>query len=137
MRTTEIGINLIIPGARLSLLEQELAAVKALGFGLVEIDHAPFPLIIDGELHAPSAAGFCSVVKASGLCRTVHGFCRLNLAFDPRHDLCKSVMRAQIRFCRELGANRLVYHSGLQALDEVHDGLRSTLLSPEERAAGA
>jgi sugar phosphate isomerase/epimerase len=46
-------------------------------------------------------------------------------------------MRCQIEICRAMGAFCLVYHSGLQALDEVRYGVRRTLLSQEELAAGA
>jgi len=46
-------------------------------------------------------------------------------------------MAGQIEICRVIGASRLVYHSGLQALDQVQYGLRRSLLSDEELAAGA
>jgi sugar phosphate isomerase/epimerase len=118
-------------------LERGLEALRELGYRLVEIDPNPFALIIDGELRQQQLAGFLSVAKGSGLRFSVHGIGRLNLAFDPRHDLCKRIMRAQVELCQALGATRLVYHSGLQALDGVRSGLRTTLLTDTELAEGA
>ena len=46
-------------------------------------------------------------------------------------------MRAQIELSAAMGATRLVYHSGLQALDEVKSGFRATLLTPQELEEGA
>lgn len=46
-------------------------------------------------------------------------------------------MRCQLEVCRAVGAGILVYHSGLQALDQVQYGVRPTLLSDEELLAGA
>lgn len=62
---------------------------------------------------------------------------RLNLAYDPRHDLCRRIMVAQIEICRAIGAARIVYHSGLQALDAARSGVRSRLFSNEELREGA
>jgi sugar phosphate isomerase/epimerase len=77
------------------------------------------------------------VTKRSGLRFSVHGLGRLNLAFDPRHDLCRKIMRAQLQLCEAMGATRLVYHSGLQALEKVKSGVRTKLLTAQELEEGA
>jgi sugar phosphate isomerase/epimerase len=46
-------------------------------------------------------------------------------------------MQCQLEICRRVGAARLVYHSGLQALDRVRYGVRRTLLRDAELAEGA
>jgi sugar phosphate isomerase/epimerase len=94
-------------------------------------------LIFDGELRHRQLADFLGVTRRSGLRFSVHGIGRLNLAYDPRHELCRKIMRAQIELCAAMGATRLVYHSGLQALDEVHRGVRATLLTAQELEEGA
>ena len=68
---------------------------------------------------------------------TVHGLNRLNLAYDARHELCRRIMAAQLQVAGAVDASCLVYHSGLQALDAVHYGVRRTLLSEQELVAGA
>ena len=135
----DIGINLKAPGSAFTLRELELALgkLRELGYPLVEIDPSSFPLIIDGELRPRQLADFVAVTRNSGLRFSVHGFGRLNLAYDPRHDLCRRVMRAQIELCSAVAATRLVYHSGLQALEEVRNGVRGTLLTDQELEEGA
>ncbi len=135
----DIGINLDTPGPATTLArtEVELARLAALGFRLVEIGVSPFAVIVNGEIRQKQLSGLCSVLSGAGLRYSLHGIGRLNLAFDPRHELARSIMRAQIGFCRAIGATRLVYHSGLQALDGVAKGTRRTLLSDEELAEGA
>jgi sugar phosphate isomerase/epimerase len=118
-------------------LEAKLARYHDLGYTLVELDSGAFPLIINGEVRKPQLADFAAVLKNVNLRYSVHGLSRLNLAYDPRHELCRQIMACQIEVCRAVGAAQLVYHSGLQALDTVRAGLRRTLLSEEELAAGA
>jgi sugar phosphate isomerase/epimerase len=139
IRVRDIGITLKVPtGANpFRALESALAALRGSGFALVEIDPAPFTAILDGEILPGRLADLVAVLTGSGLRFSVHGLGRLNLAYDPRHDLCRRIMRAQIALCRAVGAGRLVYHSGLQALDEVRTGMRRTLLSAEELEEGA
>ncbi len=78
-----------------------------------------------------------SVLRNHRLRYSVHGISRLNLAYDPRHDLAKRIMRCQIEISKAVGASRLVHHSGLQALDAARLGLRQSLLSDEELTEGA
>jgi sugar phosphate isomerase/epimerase len=46
-------------------------------------------------------------------------------------------MACQIEISQAIGASHLVVHSGLQALDAVRHGIRASLLSDQELAAGA
>jgi sugar phosphate isomerase/epimerase len=125
--------NVFTPGQ----IETTLGMLGQLGYTLVEIDPGLFPLIFNGELRKPQLADFLEVTRRSGLRFSVHGLGRLNLAYDHRHALCKKIMRTQIELCAAMGATRLVYHSGLQALDEVHCGVRTTLLTAQELEEGA
>jgi sugar phosphate isomerase/epimerase len=139
IRVQDIGVSLKIQGHVFTphLLEIALGRLAQLGFPLVEINPSLYPLIFDGELRQRQLADFLGVTRRSGLRFSVHGFDRLNLAYDPRHELCKKIMRAQIELCAAMGGTRLVYHSGLQALEEVKSGVRSTLLTARELDEGA
>jgi sugar phosphate isomerase/epimerase len=135
----DIGVSLKIPGNVFTphTLEFALGRLAQLGYPLVEIDPSLYALIFNGELRQRQLADFLMVTRGSGLRFSVHGIGRLNLAYDPRHELCKKIMRAQIELCEAVGAARLVYHSGLQALDDVKNGVRATLLTAEELEEGA
>ena len=135
----DIGVARNSPGhsGQLRQLEQDLAYYQELGFPLVEIDPSPFCLILNGELRQPQLQDLLAVLGNFDLRYSVHGLCRLNLAYDPRHDLCRRILLCQIEICRAMGASLLVYHSGLQALDAVRYGVRRALLTEEELDAGA
>ncbi len=135
----DIGINLDTPGPATTLArtEDELGRLRALGFRLVEIGVSPYAVVVNGEIRQKQLADLGAVLAGAGMRYSVHGIGRLNLAFDPRHELCRRVMRAQIAMCAAIGATRLVYHSGLQALDELANGTRHTLRTDEELAEGA
>lgn len=139
IRVRDIGVTLKVPTDAFPLraLETGLAFLQATGFMLVEIEPTPFGVIVDGGIRQRQLDRLAAVLAGSGLRFSVHGFGRLNLAYDPRHDLCRRIMRCQIELCRAVGATRLVYHSGLQALEEVRTGARESLLGPEELAEGA
>lgn len=139
MHIHDIGIALNSPGhsGQLRQLERDLAYVQELGFPLVEIDPSPYGLVVNGELRQAQMADFLAVLRGFDLRYSIHGPGRLNLAYDPRHELCRRIMLCQIEISRAAGAAHLVYHSGLQALDAVRYGVRRSLLTDEELAAGA
>lgn len=139
MQITAIGIAATRPGAPPTLagLEQALGELRDLGYTLVEVDATGSGTIVDGAVRPRQLADLAAVLRGSGLRFTAHGISRLNLAYDPRHELCRRIMACQIEVCRAIGATRLVYHSGLQALDLARHGVRRTLLSDEELAEGA
>lgn len=118
-------------------LETELAYYHEVGYRLVEINPLSFGLIVHGQLRQSQLANYLAVLKNFDFRYTVHGLDRLNLAYDPRHELCRRIMTCQIEICRAVGAARLVYHSGLQSLEAVYYGLRESLLTDDELSAGA
>lgn len=122
---------------RFQRLEEALAHVQGLGYELVELSISSLGTIFDGEVRPAPLADLVAVTRNFPLRYTVHGLNRLNLAYDTRHELCRRIMAAQIEVAGAVGATRLVYHSGLQALDEVHYGVRRTLLSEQELIEGA
>ena len=134
-----IGVPSDARGGTKSLkrLEQELDYLQRLGYTVIEIDLIAFGVIINGEVQPRPVANLAAVLNNFDLAYTVHGLSRLNLAYDPRHELCRQIMASQIEICRAIGAAQLVYHSGLQALDQVRYGVRRTLLSDDELAQGA
>lgn len=139
MHIQDIGFSFTPPAGLgiLRRLEEGLEQLAALGYRLIEINPEPFAVLINGEIRQAQLQNLAAVLRNAGLRYTVHGPNRLNLAYDSRHDLCKQILRGQLEICRAIGATRLVYHSGLQALDEVRYGVRPQLLSAEELTAGA
>jgi sugar phosphate isomerase/epimerase len=135
----DIGVSLKTPGSVFTPHQLELALGRLawLGYPVVEVDPSLCALIFDGDLRPRALADFLAVTRSSGLRFSIHGLGRLNLAYDPRHALCRKIMRAHIELCAAVGATRLVYHSGLQALDEVKAGVRATLLTAQELDEGA
>jgi sugar phosphate isomerase/epimerase len=120
----------------LDQLETELAYYYQAGYRLVEVNPLSFSVIVHGELRRAQLASYLAVLKNFNFRYSVHGLDRLNLAYDPQHELCRQIMTCQIEICRAVGASRLVYHSGLQALDAVYYGVRESLLTDEELTAG-
>lgn len=122
---------------RMQRLAETLDAARQAGYELVELSVSSLGLIFDGEVHRRAVDDLVAVTRQFDLRYTVHGLNRLNLAYDTRHALSRRIMTAQIEIARAIGADVLVYHSGLQALDAVHYGVRHTLLSDEELDEGA
>ncbi len=138
MRIQNIGITCSLPAGLdlFSRMESLLERVWDAGFRLVEIHPHPFAIIVDGRIRPRQLDRLRSLLSQFDFQYTIHGLNRLNLAYDRRHDLCVQIMRCQIEICRAVGATCLVYHSGLQALDAVKNGVASTLPSDEELIAG-
>ena len=67
---------------------------------------------------------------------TLHAPNRTNLAFGYDRDLDYAVLQACIEFCREIKADVLVYHSGLQAVEYPRFGFYP-LPDPDEMKRGA
>ncbi len=139
VRVNHIGLAINSPAGlnRFARLEESLGFARDLGYTMVELNLAPFALIIAGDVQRASLSDFVAVLRNFDLRYSLHGLLRLNLAYDSRHELCKRIMACQIDICRAARIETLVYHSGLQALDELRYGLRSTPLSEEELRAGA
>lgn len=122
---------------RFRRLEETLGQIADLGYDLVEIGISSLGIIFDGTVRPAPLADLVAVTRNVKLRYTVHGLNRLNLAYDPRHDLSKRILAAQIEVARAIGSRGVVYHSGLQALDGVRVGVRRTLLSEAELVEGA
>lgn len=139
MNINHIGISFDIPAGprRFQRLEEGLGYIADLGYTLIEMNPHSLAIIVNGEIRQDVLADFINVLGNFDLQYTIHGLNRLNLAYDPRRELCKQIMQAQIAVCRAVNARVLVYHSGLQALDLARYGVRRTLLSEEELADGA
>jgi len=139
MKIHNYGISLDTLGefGSLQRLEQALTYYQELGYSLVEIDLSPFALVIDGNIRQPQLDAFCTVLANFKLHYSIHSPNRLNLAYDSQHELSKRILRCQIEICHAIGGIRVVYHSGLQALDEVAPGLRRTLLTEDALREGA
>jgi sugar phosphate isomerase/epimerase len=139
MHIRDIGLGCDPPylDHRLASLERMLSEFAGFGYRLVELDVAFLGVVIDGRLRQAQLDRVAAVLRGFDLRYSVHGLERLNLAYDPRHDLVCDIMRAQIEFCRAIGATTLVCHSGLQALDDARRGVRRRLLSDDELVAGA
>ena len=138
MRIDGIGIDSGSVGKtnQLKRVEENLDILVNMGYKVVELGLENHNLIINGEIQRPETENLKSVLKNFNLTYTVHGFLRLNLAHDDRIDLCRNIMDAQIEVCKEIGATRLVIHSGLEALTTLRQGVRHTLLSDDELLAG-
>lgn len=121
----------------LERLEQALTFYERIGYTLIEIDVSPFFLVVDGKLRQAQLDKFRAVLAQHNLRYSIHSPNRLNLAYDPRRELCRAILRCQIEICNALGGTRVVYHSGLQALDDVRYGIRRTLLTDQELRDGA
>lgn len=139
MKIHHYGISLDTLGESGSLerLHQVLGQFQELGYSLVEIDLSPFAIVVDGSIRQRQLDAFCAVLSNFDLHYSIHSPNRLNLAYDPRHDLCRRILHCQIQVCRAIGGNRVVYHSGLEALRDVALGLRRQLLTDDELRAGA
>ncbi|MEZ4837198.1 MAG: TIM barrel protein, partial [Caldilineaceae bacterium] len=139
MHIDHIGFSFSVSAGfgALRKFEEGLDHLSRIGYTMIEVNPQPFAIIMDGEIRPQQLANFVSVLRNFDLRYSIHGYNRLNLAYDPRHDLCKRIMACQIEICRAAGADRLVYHSGLQALDDLHRGVRHTPLTEEELITGA
>jgi len=107
------------------------------GWDLIEIPFEGLNLLINGELRSGPLENMVALLRNFKLGYTVHGHMRVNLAFDERHDLACRIMEAQIEFCRRIGADRLVIHSGLEALTAARMGIRPRLPQAHELVEGA
>jgi sugar phosphate isomerase/epimerase len=132
-----LAVGVTAGKGRFKRLEEALAHVQGIGYELVELSFSSLGIIFDGAVRREVLADLVTVTRNFPLRYTAHGLNRLNLAYDSRHELCRRIMAAQIEVAGAIGASCLVYHSGLQALDAVHSGVRRTLLSEQELTDGA
>jgi len=117
-----IGKDLGDVGGHLSKLETLLTYYQQLGYDVVELSSTQLNVIINGVLFSQQVQRVKAILDRFPFRYTVHMPNRTNLAYGANHQLEKMVLRANIEFCAAIGAKRLVYHSGLQALDAARTG---------------
>jgi sugar phosphate isomerase/epimerase len=141
MKVRRIGLDLTdnIPPFHLKRQEQILAERVEAGWKLLEISVEGLNFLINGGLRAGPLENAVALLRNFKMEYTVHGHMRVNLAFDERYDLSCSIMEAQIEFCRRISADRLVIHSGLEALTAARRGYRppSRCRAGRRRQAGS
>ena len=101
----------------LDRLAQALSNIEESDYDIAEVPIAGLNVVINGRLQPQRVIRVKEVLSRYALRYTVHAPIRTNLAYGYDHELEIAVMRASIEFCQAIGAQRLVYHSGLQALD--------------------
>lgn len=121
---------------RLNRLDQCLQYYTELGYDVIELPITGLSVVINGNLFEPRVKRVQEVLNQYDFRYTVHAPNRTNLAYGYDHALEKAVLTASIEFCQAVGAKRLVYHSGLQALDAARTGTVS-LPSDDELERGA
>lgn len=107
----------------LQRLETLLTYYQQLGYDVVELSVTGLNVIINGQLFPRQVQAVKDMLSRYPFRYTVHAPNRTNLAYGAHHALEKEVLRACIQFCAAIDARRLVYHSGLQALDAARTGL--------------
>jgi sugar phosphate isomerase/epimerase len=139
MEVRNIGLDLSASENTFSLKEQEriLASRVEAGWKLIEFPIEGLNILINGELRSGPLGNVVAMLRSFHISYTVHGHMRVNLAFDERRDLVNSIMEAQIEFCRRIGADRLVIHSGLEALTAARMGVLRRLPDENELVEGA
>lgn len=134
------GIGIDIPDTQVDgsrhVLVEELARAQSLGFTLAELSLPSLNVIMNGELIPQRVAAIQAAIAPFDLRYSVHAPGRTNLAFGADPELECRVLEASVRFCGAIGAQVLVYHSGLQALDAARTGT-APLPSDDELARGA
>ncbi|MCD6289906.1 MAG: sugar phosphate isomerase/epimerase [Anaerolineae bacterium] len=131
--STDVGGRL--QDGRLDSLEATLRQISEIGFTGAEISIHTVSAVINGALYWPQVKRIQDIVRRFDLHYTAHAPNRLNLAYGEPAELQSQVLRACLEFCNAIGADVLVYHSGLQALDATRAGLRK-LPTEAELAAG-
>ena len=114
---------------RLERLEQCLIYYSELGYSVAEVPITGLSVVVNGQLLESRVKRVAEILAKYDFRYTVHAPNRTNLAYGYNHELEKSVLRASIQFCELIRAKRLVYHSGLQALDAAPTG---TVLLPSD-----
>lgn len=114
---------------RLERLDQCLQYYTELGYTVAEVPITGLSVIINGVLLQPRVMRVKEILSKYDFRYTVHAPNRTNLAYGYNHELEKAVLKSSVAFCQVIGAKRLVYHSGLQALDAARTG---TVLLPSD-----
>jgi sugar phosphate isomerase/epimerase len=136
MDIRNIGISIGASNGYLDQLDTNLRYAQDAGFELVELGLSSLNLIINGRLIPELSQSVQAVLRRYPLRYTVHAPNRTNLAFGYDLDMDYAVLQACIEFAGAIRADRLVYHSGLQAVEYVRNGVYP-LLTPDDMQRGA
>jgi sugar phosphate isomerase/epimerase len=121
------GIGLNVDGdwleGDLDRLATSLARLAEIGFDAAEIPPHGLDVIRYGELDLAQVSRIKGVVHRFPLRYTIHAPNTLNVANHPDLSLQRAIFEASLRFCAELEAGILVYHSGQIALERPALGL--------------
>ena len=132
MNITGIGINADEEhlNGNLSQFEEDLSFFYRCGFDTVEVSLHGLDVILHGQLWQSRLEKIREITERFDFTYTVHAPGRLNLAFPqswpghpPELELDQQVFIACLDFCTAIGANVMVYHSGLIALKQTAFGL--------------
>jgi sugar phosphate isomerase/epimerase len=130
MKINHIGINVLDDS------DAYFNRTKEVGYTQVEVPITHAKVIINGYLVPARTEQVKKQLARYQQRYSVHAPNRTNLAYRANPDLEYQVLEACIHFCRVIDAKTLVYHSGLQALDDAHTGAHP-LPGDDELARGA
>ncbi len=136
MNIKAIGISIGARNGHLDQFDRALQYAQESGYTLVEIGVSTLNLILNGRLIPELSAGVQAVLNRYDLHYTIHAPNRTNLAFGYDLPMDYAVLEACIQFCGAINADILVYHSGLQAVEYVRNGVYP-LPSADEMRRGA
>jgi sugar phosphate isomerase/epimerase len=136
MNLKGIGIEVGSSSGHLSQFDTVLKHASESGYKVAEIGLTSLNLILNGRLVPEWLAMVQAVLRRYDLHYTVHAPNRTNLAFGYDLPMDEAVLRASIEFCGAIGADVVVYHSGLQAIEYVRTGVYA-LPTPDEMKRGA
>jgi sugar phosphate isomerase/epimerase len=118
-------------GGSLERLVEDLTFFQECDFDGVEVSVDGLDAVIGGRVVRSRLDQIRTITESFDFLYTVHSPGRMNLAFPPQEpggvpDLAleKAVFAAYLECCAAIGAEVMVYHSGLIALHEVAHGLR-------------
>ena len=123
MHVKAVGMSIGASSGHLAQLDTALKYAQDCGYELVELGVSTLNLIINGQLIPELSEKVQEVLRRYDLRYTVHAPNRTNLAYGYDLPLDYAILQACIRFCRAINADILVYHSGLQAVEYVRNGV--------------
>jgi len=115
MKQPVIGINLP-DTTTLTNLDAELNRIQEDGYDACEINLSTFPLMIGGELQAPTVEFVKKVLSRHSLHYTAHASYGLDLRNLEERDMHRAVLFASIDICSALGMNPLNLHYEVQSM---------------------
>jgi sugar phosphate isomerase/epimerase len=117
-------------GGSLGQLEADLTLFQKTGFDGVELSVHGLDVVSGGRLRRAQVDRVRAITERFDFIYTVHGPDQMNFAFpgkgaggEPDSSMDRDVFVASLDFCAAVGADVMVYHSGLIALIQAASGL--------------